>query len=127
MSLTLTVWAAWVCLAAAVAGSVLAILQLRSDGPPPVPWPVGAAHGLAGAAGVTLLVLALQRPGPPAPPGIGGFRLAAAVVLGLAMLAGLVILAVRLRRGRFGSGVVGVHATLAITGLAILAARLLAG
>jgi hypothetical protein len=124
---SLTVWAAWVCLAAAAAGSVLAILQLRGGGKPPVPWPVGAAHGLAGAAGVGLLVLAMQRPGPPAPAGVGGFRVAAAGVLGLAVVAGLVILAVRLRRGRYGSGVVGVHATLALTGLAILAARLLAG
>ena len=123
----LTEWAAWLCGGAAFAGAVLAVLQLRAGGRPPVPWPAGAAHGLLGAAGVALLVVALQRPGPPAPPGIGGFRLAAAVVLGLALLAGLTILGVRLRRGQFGTGVVGVHATLAITGLAILAARLLAG
>ncbi len=127
MSLTLTVWAAWVCLAAAVAGSVLAVLQLRAGGKPPVRWPAGAAHGALGAAGLALLVLALSRPGPPAPPGTGGFRLAGAVVLGFALLAGLTILAVRLRRGRYGTGVVGVHATLALTGLAVLAARLLAG
>ncbi len=127
MSLALTEWAAWLFLAAALAGSVLAVLQLRSDGPPPLPWAAGAAHGLLGACGLALLVLALQRPGPAAPPGTGGFRLAGAVVLGLALLAGLTILAVRLRRGRFGSGLVGVHATLAITGLAVLAAWLLAG
>jgi hypothetical protein len=127
MSATLTVWAGWLCLAAALGGSLLAVLQLRSGGPPPIPWPAGAVHGLVGAGGVSLLALALLTPGPPAPPGTGGFRLAAMVVLGLAVLAGLVILAVRLRRGRFGMGLVGVHATLAITGLAVLAARLLAG
>lgn len=127
MSATLTVWAGWLCLAAALGGSLLAVLQLRSGGPPPIPWPAGAAHGLVGAAGLAALVLALASPGPPAPPGTGGFRLAGAVVLGLALLAGLVILGVRLRRGRFGPGLVGVHATLALTGLAVLAARLLAG
>ncbi|MDE2582165.1 MAG: hypothetical protein KGL52_11050 [Rhodospirillales bacterium] len=123
----LTVWAGWLCLAAALLGAVLAVLQLRSGGPPPVPWPVGALHGLLGAAGLALLVLALRYPDAAAPPGTGGFRLAGAVVLGVALLGGLSILATRLRRGRFGSGLVGVHATLAITGLCILAARLLAG
>ena len=125
--MSLTGWAAVLCLAAALAGALLAVLQLRADGPPPLRWPAGAAHGALGAAGLALLVLALAEPGPPAPPGTGGFRLAAAVVLGLALLAGLTILAVRLWRGRYGTGVVGVHAALAITGLAVLAARLLAG
>ena len=127
MSATLTVWAGWLCLIAALGGSLLAVLQLRGGGPPPIPWQAGAVHGLVGAAGLALLVLALDRPGPPAPPGTGGFRFAGVVILSLALLAGLTILGVRLRRGRFGSGLVGVHAALAITGLAVLGARLLAG
>jgi len=98
-------------------------------GRPPVPGG-RAGRGAAGGAAIArgrAAAAALAQPGPPAPPGTGGFRLAAAVVLGLALLAGLTILAVRLWRGRYGTGVVGVHAALAIAGLAVLAAWLFAG
>ena len=127
MSAALTVWAGWLCLGGAVLGAVVAVAQLGGARGPRLPWQAGALHGALGASGLAVLALALATPGDAAPAGTDGFRVAAASVLGLALLGGLTILAVRLRRGRYGMGVVGVQASLAIAGLALLAARLFAG
>jgi hypothetical protein len=122
----MTMWAGWLLLAVGLAGAVLAVAQLREGGAR-LPWTVGAAHGAAGALGLGLLALAAARGGAAAPAGTGGFRVAALWVLGLALLAGLAVAAVRWRRGRLAMFPVGVHATLAITGLALLAARIWGG
>ena len=123
-ALDMTALAGWVLLAVGLVGAILAVVQLRGGGRLPLPWPVGAAHGLGGAVGLGLLAWAAWRGGPPAPAGTGGFRTAALWVLGLALLAGLVVAGLRWWRGRFGTFPVGVHAALAITGLAVLAARI---
>jgi hypothetical protein len=122
----MTGWAEWLLLAVGLAGAVLAVVQMRGGGKR-LPWFAGAAHGLVGAAGVGLLLLAAARGGAAAPAGTDGFRLAALWVFGLALLAGLGVAALRWWRGRLFMFPVGLHATLAITGLAVLAARLWAG
>ena len=124
---TLTVWAGWLILAAALAGSVLAGLHFRPQGPPSFAGAAGVVHGLVGAAGLAALLLALGRPDAVRPPGTDAFRRLAAVLLGLALLGGAVVGLAGRRRKRLAPGLVGVHAALAIAGLAVLAAALLAG
>ncbi len=122
----MTAWAGWLLLAVGLAGAVLAVTQLREGGAR-LPWTAGLAHGVAGALGLGLLVLAAARGGASPPAGTDGFRAAALWVLGLALLAGLILAALRWWRGRLAMFPVGVHAALAITGLALLAARIWGG
>ena len=124
---TLTVWSGWLILAAALAGSLLAGLHFRPHGPPSFATAAGVAHGLLGAAGLAALLTALGRPDAARPPGTDAFRRFAAVLLGLALLGGAVVGLAGWRRKRLSLGLVGVHASLAIAGLAVLAAALLAG
>ncbi len=86
-----------------------------------VVWLLGPLHGLAGASGVVLLLLALRGPARGVAYGAGGFGTLAAVLLGLAILAGLVVMLVR-RRRRDPMLAIGLHATLAIFGFVLLAA-----
>ncbi len=85
-------------------------------------WLPGAAHGLVGIAGSALLVLGLQGPARGIRSGAGSFGTIAAVLLAAALALGLLVAANRLRRKRPSAVVLGVHATLAITGLTLLAA-----
>ena len=82
---------------------------------------VGPAHGLAGVSGLVLLLLALRGPARGAAYGAAGFGVMAAALLGVAILIGLVVLAVRRRRGD-PMLAIGLHATLAVFGLVLLAA-----
>lgn len=82
---------------------------------------VGPMHGLAGLSGLVLLLLALRGPVRGAAYGVGGFGGMAAALLGLAIATGLVVLTVRRRRGD-PMLAIGLHATLAIFGLVLLAA-----
>jgi hypothetical protein len=59
--------------------------------------------------------------------GVGAFGRIAAVLLAMALLAGLAIVAIRLRRRRVPGLVIGIHATLAVSGVVILAAYALVG
>lgn len=109
----------WVVSAAALLGLILTLLYgtgrrrgLRIAGP---------VHGLVGASGFALLVFALRGPARGAAYGVSGFGTLAAVLLGCAVLLGLLVLRARLRR-RDPMLVIGVHATLAIFGLVLLAA-----
>ncbi len=109
----------WVVSAAALLGVVLTLLYgtgrrrgLRFAGP---------VHGLLGASGLGLLVLALGGPARGAAYGVSGFGSMAAILLGCAILLGLLVLRARLRR-RDPMFVIGIHATLAIFGLVLLAA-----
>lgn len=109
----------WIVSAAALLGVVLTLLHgtgrrggLRIGGP---------AHGLIGASGLALLVLALRGPARGAAYGVSGFGTTAAILLGCAVLLGLLVLRSRLRR-RDPMFVIGVHATVAIFGLVLLAA-----
>ena len=123
----LTVWSGWLILAAALAGVLLAGLHFRPQGPPSFAGAAGVAHGLVGAAGLAALLFALGRPDAARPPGTDAFRRFAVVLLGLALLGGAAVGLAGRRRKRLSPGLVGVHASLAIAGLAVLAAALLAG
>ena len=79
-------------------------------------------HGLLGAAGLLALLPALAGPPRGVALGAGQFGIAGAVLLGLALLLATVLLAARLRRRALPSLVIGLHATLAIGGVIVLAA-----
>ena len=83
---------------------------------------IGALHGLIGTAALILLVLALGGPPRGVAMGVGSFGRIAAWLLGAALLAGLGIVAVRLRTRRAPGLVIGIHATIAISGIVMLAA-----
>jgi len=85
-------------------------------------WLPGAVHGLIGVAGSGLLLLGLQGPARGVRSGAGSFGTIAAVLLVAALALGLLVATGRLRRKRPSALVLGIHATLAVTGLTLLAA-----
>ena len=109
---------------AALLGTGLAVWYLQSEGRRPPNWIFGAVHAVLATAGFVLLLLALAGPPRGAAMGVAGFGRVAAVFLALALLSGLMPLSARLRRRRLKlpSLVIGLHATLAISGVVILAA-----
>lgn len=87
-----------------------------------VNW-VGPLHAALGCAGLSLLIISVET----APPrgmaeGVGAFGSTAAVILGLALLAGLSLWRGRNSRQGDPTLLIGIHASLAIFGVAILAA-----
>jgi hypothetical protein len=114
-------------LIAAMLGTVLAALHLRTlPSRPPGPA-LGALHGLLGLAGLGVLLLALRGPPRGEALGVGNFGRIAAVLLAAALLAGVGVLVARLRYRRVPGLVIGVHATIAVSGVVILAAYTLIG
>jgi hypothetical protein len=113
--------------AALLLGSVLAVLHLREPGAARPPRRFGALHGLLGIAGFLALLLALRGPARGLETGTASFGLIAAALVGLALLAGGGILATRLLRRRLPGALLGIHATLAVGGVVILAAYVLVG
>ncbi len=119
--------AAFAVLAIAVlAGTALAVQYLRGSTADAVPWPLAALHGLIGLAGLGCLVLALRGPPRGLDHGTASFGTIAATLLALAALAGLGILLMHRGRKRRAGSLIGVHATLAISGFVVLAAYLFA-
>ena len=59
--------------------------------------------------------------------GVGSFGAIAAVLLAVALLAGLIILAIRSRARQVSGLIIGIHATIAISGVVVLAAYTLIG
>jgi hypothetical protein len=114
-------------LVAALIGSGLAALHLRAERTAPPRWAFGTIHGLLGAIGLATLFIALRGPPRGVAMGVGAFGRIAAVLLAMALLAGLAIVAIRLRRRRVPGLVIGIHATLAVSGVVILAAYALVG
>ncbi len=102
-------------------GFWLAALHLRESGKAP-PLPVRAAHGVLGAAGLLALLLTFGQPAQGADQGVGTFRLDAAVLLGAALAMGLGILITFRIAPKSAGAVIALHATIAMFGLAILAA-----
>jgi hypothetical protein len=115
-----------VLLLAALLGSVLAATNLRAENTPPG-WLAGALHGLLAAIGFALLLFALRGPPRGEAMGVGAFGRIAAVLLAMALLAGVAILVSRLRYRRIPGLAIGIHATIAISGVVILAAYALVG
>jgi len=74
-----------------------------------------------------VLLIALAGPPRGVAMGVGAFGRIAAVLLALTLLAGLGILVVRLRRRRVPALLIGMHATIAISGVVVLAAYALVG
>jgi hypothetical protein len=111
-------------LIAALLGTALAVLHLLAR---PPGWAPGALHGLLGLAGFGVLVLALRGPPRGQALGVAEFGRIAAVLLGVALLAGAVVLATLLRYRRVPGLVIGLHATIAVSGVVILAAYTLVG
>jgi hypothetical protein len=103
-------------------GSVLAVLYLSSGR---VPALAAALHGLIGLAGFFWLLLALRGPPRGLATGTSSFGVVAAVLIALAALAGAAILAAHRLKPRLAGTLIGVHATLAVSGVVILAAYLL--
>jgi hypothetical protein len=113
-------------LIAALLGGVLAVPHLRAEIAPPGAM-FGVLHGLLGVVGFGALLLALQGPPRGEAMGVASFGRVAAALLSVALLAGLLILGMRLR-GRWKPGlVIGIHATIAVSGVVILAAYTLVG
>jgi hypothetical protein len=99
-------------------GGWLAISALRRVAPPKlVP---ALLHGLLAVAGYALLLLALGGPSRAQAAGAESFGRVAAIILALAAAPGLLLFAQHLRGRRLAGGLIGTHASLAITGFVIL-------
>jgi hypothetical protein len=109
---------------AALIGGVLAMLQFRTS---PPAWPLGAMHGLFGVGGLLGLLVALRGPPRGVGVGVGSFGYIAAILLGLALSVGMALAFVRLGGRRPPHLLIGIHATLAISGGIVLAAYALVG
>lgn len=87
-------------------------------------WLPGLAHGLLGLTGFILLLAGLGGPPRGMQSGAGSFGLIAAVLAGAALTIGVMALLARLLRRRVPVLVLGIHATIGVAGLIILAAYL---
>ncbi len=112
---------------AALLGSALAVLHLRMKGAAAPPWPLAALHGLLAIGGLSCLALALRGPPRGLDQGTASFGIIAIILTTLAALVGAGLLAAHVFRRRIPGIAVGIHATLAVSGLAILAAYVFAG
>jgi hypothetical protein len=108
-------------------GSWLAVLHFDGRPPERAPWPLALMHTGLALGGFALLAVALQAPPRGAAQGTAGFGITAAALLAGAIALGLGVF-VRFRLRRRGAGVlVGFHAMLAVSGIVVLAAYVLAG
>jgi hypothetical protein len=112
--------------AAALLGTLLAVRYLRTETGAAAPWPLAALHGVFGIGGLCCLLLALRGPPRGLDRGTSSFGTASATLIALAALIGVWVLATHLRKRRRAGGLIGLHATLAVSGFVILAAYLLA-
>jgi hypothetical protein len=110
---------------AALLGTTLAVFYLRAATTPAAPWPLAALHGLSGLAGLSCLLLALGGAPRGVDQGVSTFGDISAALIALAALAGGGLLAAHVRKQRRGT-LIGLHATLAVSGIVVLAAYLFA-
>jgi hypothetical protein len=116
--------AAFVILAVVVLlGSVLAVLHSQTEGRAAPPWPLAVLHGLLAIGGLACLVLALRG----LDKGTASFGIGAAALIALAALVGLSFLATRVLKGGHAGILIGIHATLAVSGFVVLAAYVFVG
>ena len=120
--------AAFVILAVAVLlGSVLAVLHLQTEGRATPPWRLATLHGLLAISGLGCLALALRGPPRGLDYGTASFGTIAAALITMAALVGGGLLAARVFKRRIAGIMIGVHATLAVSGFVILAAYVFVG
>jgi hypothetical protein len=119
--------AAFVILGIAVLlGCLLAVLYLRTEGDA-APWPLAALHSLVAVGGLFCLVLALRGPPRGVEQGTASFGIIAVTLIGSAALIGVGSLVMHLLKRRLPGILIGIHATLAVGGFAILAAYVFVG
>jgi hypothetical protein len=119
--------AAFIILAVAVLlGSVLAVLHVQAEGSTP-PWSLAALHGLLAIGGLICLALALRGPPRGLDQGVASFGIIATLLITLAALIGVALLAKRIFKTPVAGIMIGIHATLAVSGFVILAAYVLVG
>ncbi len=120
--------AAFFILAVAVLlGSVLAGLHLQTEGRARAPWRLAGPHGLLGISGLCCLALALRGPPQELAQGTTFFGTTAATLITMAALVGVALLAARIFKTRIPEIMIGIHATLAVSGFVILAAYVFVG
>jgi hypothetical protein len=112
---------------AVLLGSALAVMHLRTEGAVMPPWKLAALHGLVALVGLGCLVLALRGPPRGLQQGTAAFGMIAAVLMAAAATLGIGFAAARLRKRRLPGLLIGVHATLAVSGFVILFVYVLAG
>jgi hypothetical protein len=112
--------------AAALLGTVLTVLHLRSEGAG-VPNRVARIHGLLAIGGFGCLLLALRGPLRGLANGTASFGTIAAALIALAALVGGAILATHLLKRRIPGVMIGIHATFAVSGFVFLATYVLMG
>jgi hypothetical protein len=113
-------------LIAVLFGSWLAVLHFAGRPAERAPWPLALMHAVLALIGFALLALTLRGPAHGADQGVAGFGIAATALLACAIAVGLGIL-VRFRlRKKGATTLVGIHAALAVSGVVILAAYVLA-
>jgi hypothetical protein len=108
-------------------GSVLAVLHLRTEGHTAPPRPLAALHGLLAIVGLCCLALALRGPPRGLDQGTASFGTIAAALITMAALVGVGLLAAHVFKRRIAGIMVGVHATLAVSGFIVLAAYVFVG
>ena len=114
-------------LLAALLGGLLAVLHLRAPRPAMASWPIGIVHGLFGIIGLIALTMSHNDPQRGAATGVAEFGRIAVALLALSVVAALLLVLARLRHRTLPGIAIGVHATLAISGVVILAAYTLLG
>jgi hypothetical protein len=112
---------------AVLLGSVLAVMHLRTDGAGAPPRTLAALHGFMAVAGLGCLVLALRGPPRGLAQGTAAFGMIAATLMAAAAVLGVGFVAARLRKRRLPGLLIGIHATLAVSGFVILTVYALAG
>jgi len=112
---------------AVLLGSALAVVHLRTDGAVAPTWKLAALHGVVAVVGLGCLALGLRGPPRGLEQGTASFGMIAVALIAAAATLGAGLVATRLRQRRLPGLMIGVHATLAVSGFVILMAYILAG
>ncbi|HEY7990783.1 MAG TPA: hypothetical protein VID77_05275 [Stellaceae bacterium] len=114
---------------AALVGSGLAIVHARGPGAKIIGRTVPTIHAVIGTVGLAVLIAALRLGASAASERLGtaGFGTAAAGLVALAFLVGLLMASRAWRRKPPGGALIGIHATLAIAGVTLLLALVALG
>ena len=127
--ISLVLIASFILLGTALAlGSTLAVLRPRTEGAAAPFWLLSGLHGFFALGGFgCLLLAALGGPERGLKTGTASFGAVAVVLIALAAVAGGGMLVLRLRKRRITGLLVGVHATLAVSGFVLLTAYIFVG